>query len=363
MMKLPVFLQLLMLLFLARPLAATERITAAEFHAAKQPQVAINSEGTIYVVFGKHESVYITRSDDNGGSFSDPMQVATLPKLALGMRRGPRIATAGQNVIVTAISHETGNLYTWRSTDRGRSWSESKRINSVAKSAVEGLHDLGSDGKDRIAALWLDLRSGKTELWASVSNDRGETWRSNSLVYRSSDLSICECCHPSIAFTASGEIVAMWRNSLNGSRDIYRAGSFNGGESFSAATKIGTGTWKLQACPMDGGDLVVDGERVFYTWRRDRTILATTDLASETVISDTGTHPVAVRTAAGIGIIWQSEGSLFWLAPGHPEKKMFSPNAAFASSAWHPLRKGSIVVWEGGDGIYARFVQGTFGLK
>jgi hypothetical protein len=339
------------------PLDKPKRVTPAEFGEAKQPQVAISGDGMIHVAFGKGDAIYATRSSDTGDSFSEPVKVGELPKLALGMRRGPRIATAGRSVVLTGISHEDGNLHSWRSDDRGHSWSKRGRINTVAKSAIEGLHGLASDGERKIAAVWLDLRSGKTELWASVSNDEGKTWATDTRVYRSPDLTICECCHPSVAFTSSGKIVVMWRNFLNGSRDIYRAESSDDGKSFSVATKLGTGTWKLQACPMDGGSLAADGDRIAYAWRRDRTLLVTTDPASETVLSESGTQPVAVRTAEGFAILWQDGGNLYWRFSGAAEKDLFSAGAAFAAAGWNPRQRSSTVVWEGSDGIFARTVQ------
>src|SRR5690606_4281985 len=93
----------LMLPLMASPLPQPKRVTAAEFGEPRQPQISISDEGTIYVVMGKVDSIYVTRSDDNGESFSEAVKVAELPKLALGMRRGPRIATSGSAVIVTAI--------------------------------------------------------------------------------------------------------------------------------------------------------------------------------------------------------------------------------------------------------------------
>jgi hypothetical protein len=50
----------------------------------------------------------------------------------------------------------------------------------------------------------------------------------------------------------------MFRNWLNGNRDLYLIQSSNGGQTFGLAQKLGTGSWALKGCPMDGGGLVVD---------------------------------------------------------------------------------------------------------
>ena len=123
----------------ASPLAVAKRVTPPGFGEVRQPQIAIDQNGVLYVAFGKGDAVYVSRSEGDDGSFSKPIKVAGLERLALGMRRGPRIATAGSAVVITAISHADGNLYRWRSDDRGRSWSKPSPVNTVAKSASSRL--------------------------------------------------------------------------------------------------------------------------------------------------------------------------------------------------------------------------------
>lgn len=75
----------------------------------RQPQLAVAEDGQVFVSYGSGNKVFVVRSDDRGQTFSEEKQVGELPKLALGMRRGPRIATAGDSVVVAAISREAGD--------------------------------------------------------------------------------------------------------------------------------------------------------------------------------------------------------------------------------------------------------------
>ncbi len=62
----------------------------------------------------------------------------------------------------------------------------------------------------------------------------------------------------------------MFRNWLNGSRDLYLITSANKGKAFGEAKKLGTGTWKLKGCPMDGGGVAIDNiNTVHTTWQRE----------------------------------------------------------------------------------------------
>ena len=268
------------------------------------------------------------------------------------MRRGPRIATTRAGVTLTAISHEDGNVYSWSSTDAGHSWGEPLVVNTKPNSAREGLHALASDGKARLITVWLDLRSGKTELWSSVSGDGGKTWGANVNVYKSPDLTICECCHPSVIFTETDNVVVMWRNWLNGARDMYRSISSDGGLTFSAAEKIGTGTWKLNACPMDGGSLAASDETVSYAWRRGGKLFFTTDPGSEQLLAESGTHPVVMRSNHDFAYVWQDQGDLFWTTSSFKETSVLGSNAGFAASTWSVPNKESILVWEEKDGLF-----------
>ncbi len=90
----------------------------------RQPQLAA-AGGTVALVFGSGESIWLTRSLDNGNKFAAPVKVAEVPKLLLGRHRGPRVVISGNAIVVSAIGSERGDLLAWRSTDGGRTWSAS----------------------------------------------------------------------------------------------------------------------------------------------------------------------------------------------------------------------------------------------
>jgi hypothetical protein len=75
-----------------------------------------------------------------------------------------------------------------------------------------------------------------------------------------------------VAFDGRGAIHVQWRNALAGSRDMYVATSSDGGKSFGKASKLGSGTWPLNACPMDGGSIAALGEQFTTVWRREKSV-------------------------------------------------------------------------------------------
>lgn len=340
----PIFLRLFFLSGLSAWAAEPVEVTTPGLRGAIQPQVAMTAGGKVFVVFGKGASIYCASSTGGELKFHAPVPVASLPKLALGMRRGPRVAATDQIAVVSAISHADGNLYSWTSADAGGSWSAAVRINSATNAAREGLHGMAGDGKGNVHAVWLDLRNGPTELWGAASSDGGRTWAENRQIYRSPDGHICECCHPSVAVDGQGRVWAMWRNWLDGARDMFAAVSEDGGRTFSPGRKLGSGTWALKGCPMDGGSLAfqADGNLV-SVWRREQSLFIA-DERGETILSGQGLHPVASAGRGGPFYLWH-QGSKLMLKRAAGEAEVFAESGVYASVASSPGR-APVVVWE-----------------
>src|SRR5262245_23446706 len=85
----------------------------------RAPHAAIDDQGTIDVAFGAAKTIYFCKSVDGGASFDRPVKVADVKQLGLGFRRGPQIVAGKGTIVITAVSHEDGNIWAWRSTDGG----------------------------------------------------------------------------------------------------------------------------------------------------------------------------------------------------------------------------------------------------
>jgi hypothetical protein len=268
-------------------------------------------------------------------------------------------------VVVTAIGGpqgkgRDGDLQAWRSADGGQTWTGPVRVNDVEASAREGLHGMASGPDATVWCTWLDLRAKSSEVYAARSLDGGQTWQPNICVYRSPDGHVCECCHPSIAVDSRG-VHVLFRNWLDGRRDMYVVSS-NDGVTFGDARKLGEGSWKLDACPMDGGMIAVDPQGKLVTaWRRDRQVyLARVDGSQEQLLGP-GEQPWIATTAAGPVVVWTGarEGELWLKEPGATPPQKLATQAAFPMLAAAPQGRGPVVVcWEGSrNGQQALFVK------
>jgi hypothetical protein len=310
----------------------------------RQPQLAAGA-GMVAVTFGADNAIYFSASRDQGQTFSAPVKVAEVPKLMLGRHRGPRIAITPAAIVISAVVADappaaagpgphkhaapaSGDLKAWRSTDGGKTWSAGVAINDVAAAAREGLHAMVSGG-GLVFATWLDLRSKGTRLYGSVSTDGGATWSKNRLVYESPSGTICQCCHPSALIDGKGEIHVMWRNALEGNRDLYVAVSRDGGKSFAAARKMGEQSWKLEACPMDGGGLTLDPKGNLVTiWRRESDVYIAPAGSPERRI-EAGKDPAVATGPGGVYAVWSSGPALHAQAAGSPRTIVLAEQGAY----------------------------------
>lgn len=322
---------------------------------SREPQLAARGQ-EVYLAYGAGNSVYFAVSPDSGRTFGAPVKVAETGILPLSRHRGPRIAVTGDVIVISAVAGKTmaegthahglpsdGDLLVWRSRDGGKTWSKGAPINDVPGAPTEGLHSLSVDGKGNLFAAWLDKRAKGTRLFGARSTDHGATWSKNVLIYESPDGSICECCHPSVAMDAGGQILVMWRNWLGGSRDMYLTRSRDGVH-FSTPEKLGEGTWPLNACPMDGGGLVVSGNRIVTAWRRNKEIYLSTPGEKETALGE-GIDVSLSAGKNGVYLLWTQSGEIRGIMAGKSEPITVAPKGTFPNVLALP-GGGALGAWE-----------------
>jgi hypothetical protein len=325
-------------------------------NAAREPQLAAQGE-LVAMTFGAGGAIYFSVSHDAGRTFSPPLKVSEAAIVPLNRHRGPRIAISRNSIVITAVTGRTpsqeqhahglpsdGDLTAWRSIDEGKTWSKGVVINDVAAAPTEGLHALAADENGNLFTTWLDKRGGKgTKLYGARSTDSGRTWSKNVQIYESPEGTICECCHPSVVIDATGQIAVMFRNWLGGSRDMYLAVSRDG-ITFAKPTRLGRGTWKLNACPMDGGGLVMAQGRIVSVWRRDREIFIASPGEREKKIGE-GIDVAVSAGTKGAFAAWTTPDGIRALMPGRGDPTTISQKGSFPAIAG--LSDGrAVVAWE-----------------
>lgn len=281
-------------------LATTTTVTG------QQPQLAHEGDRT-FLVAARDNRVIVLRSGDAGRTFSNTTAIVVDGRMAAGMHRGPRVAVTRATVLVALIAGahgggKDGDVLLYRSLDDGTTWARPILVNDVPGAAREGLHGMAATPDGLVVITWLDLRDQGTRLYGAVSRDHGRTWSEDALIHGSPGASICECCHPSVAASATAGVAVMFRNHVAGARDLYVTRSTDGLR-FGPAEKQGSGTWRLDACPMDGGGVAWGSAGVSTVWRREDGIFLSTPGVPERRIG-LGRDPVIAVGPSGLDLAW-----------------------------------------------------------
>lgn len=277
-----------------------------------QPQLTVGDKGIVRLVFGQKDKILYSTSNDNGKTFSNPVVIADVARMHLGMTRGPQLATSRDYSIVTAMD-QNGNIHSFRLTHKTGKWERMQNVNDVDGSAPEGLMSIAADANNNFYAVWLDLRENRKNNIAFASMRGNSKWTKNVFAYKSSEDHVCECCKPSIV-VKENNVAIMFRNWLKGSRDLYLVTSANAGQKFSEAQKLGKGTWPLKGCPMDGGGMSIDSKNNIHT-------------------------------------VWQRDGQIFYAQPGQEEEKI--------GEGRHTGLTGGFATWESGNNLIAKRLTGA----
>jgi hypothetical protein len=246
------FLILISLIFVSCQSEQTD-VASITIATGQMPNIVKDNSDNIHLVYGNKDSILYSYSSDRGRTFSTPTLISVVPKLAASHTRGPQIAATINGLTVTACN-DMGDIFSFAKDESGK-WLQGARVNDMDTVAKENLMALAGDGQNAVA-VWLDLRDKHNKIFGSKSMDGGKTWSKNIMVYASPDTTVCECCKPSVAVKGNNVFI-MFRNWLNGNRDLYLIQSSDGGNTFGQAQKLGNGSWALNGCPMDGGSVVI----------------------------------------------------------------------------------------------------------
>lgn len=279
----------------------------------KMPALTKDNQNRLHLVYGNGDSLWYCVSTNAGRSFSQPELVCALPHVFTFASRGPQIAYTSQGLIVTACTSE-GSIYSFRKKETG-GWLRGAPVNDRDTTAIEGLMSLSGDG-NKAYAVWLDVRdNNRNKIVGASSSDGGQSWSANTIIYTSPDSTVCECCKPSVVLK-NNKVYVMFRNFIHGNRDLYLIRSNDGGKQFGLAEKLGTGSWQLNACPMDGGGLRVDQQAGIQTvWRRKNNIYSAVPGKPEITIGE-GKSCTLTTLHGKTMYVWIENGDVVLLSPG-----------------------------------------------
>ncbi|GAA4400697.1 hypothetical protein GCM10023187_14140 [Nibrella viscosa] len=314
------------------------------------PVVCTNPQQAVEVVYGLGNQIYYTYSSDQGRTYTPAEVVDTLTDLFLVAQRRPQIASSQQTTLILALN-KAGNIFAYVRDKQTGQWTKRISVSDQPDVAKEGFVSVAAGPGNMFYAVWNDLRgNAKNKVVGAWSVDGGKTWSANQVLYQSPDGPICPCCSPSVAIEGK-HVYITFRNALAGSRDIHLLTSSDGGQHFGQPQKLGIGTWKLEGCPMDGGGVAVASPgQIITAWRRENRIYVAEPGKPEREVAQGGKNVALASNASGNYIVWQADGKVWAITPGHPVPVSLGSGAFPRVAA---LPHSAVCVWETENGLLA----------
>jgi hypothetical protein len=166
------------------------------------------------------------------------------------------------------------DIHLTRSTNRGKTWSESILPHRDATATEHGFVSLVPQGRDRVLAIWLDGRNTGT---SGSAHDHAEgagamTLRS-AVINRAGALSdeseidarTCDCCNTDAARVGKNTLLIYRDRSNDEIRDMAFSVRSRGGK-WSAPSSVHNDHWKISGCPVNGPALAVNGQQALAVW-------------------------------------------------------------------------------------------------
>lgn len=272
----------------------------------------------------KSADVYLQRFDKNEKPTGEKVRVNPEPKTAKAWFGDPPTIKIGSDNVVyigwtakveDAKKAAANTLFLSVSRDGGKTFAAPTKVNDDSAPASHGMHSLAIGGDGKVFMAWLDERNIKTEaknfsgdemiemqekdlpsgfnfvkahhnsnqssenkteeskpekkemshenaepnseIFFAFSNDGGKTFSKN--IKLSSE--VCPCCKTNLAVDKNGKIYASWRQVVGDNfRHIAVASMENGGAKFSAPVIVSDDRWQINACPVSGAPMRIDGE-------------------------------------------------------------------------------------------------------
>ncbi len=235
--------------------------------AGVQPQVVVDAQGTVHLVFLKGDpkacDVIYTERIRGGTNFAAGTCVNSTPgsAIAIGTVRGAQVALGRRgrvhvvwNGSEKASISPTGGapmLYS-RSNEKGTAF-DSERNLMTSTTHLDGGSSVAADEQGRVYAVWHGHRqTGPQEeqdrgVFLAVSTDDGKTFTPERQV-NPPETGACGCCGLKAFADKQSRLAILYRSArAEVNRDMVLLVSTNGGSSFQSQV---VGPWRVSTCPM-----------------------------------------------------------------------------------------------------------------
>lgn len=289
------------------------------------PDVVMDNNGILHMVYAKNQNAYYVRSTDNGTTFSVPVKVNLTGSVEYKMgERGPKISVGSDGVIHIAWMDlwssgvNTFARYT-RSTDGGLTFEAPKAVSVTT--GIDGV-TLAADGNNNVVVFWHVMAPIQTTIpeatWLhmsrSINNGVSFITDTNVVINNHSGLA-CTMCMTRARFGIDGKVYLLFRSAENNIRDFYVLKGYATQNNFTAI-RVNSDNWNINYCPMVGPELEISNSGLQYCafmsdshvyWTVSDSSISNFTLHVPTPLSETDEiYPTAIANNSGkVLFVWQ----------------------------------------------------------
>ncbi len=246
-------------------------------HCGEAPSAVFDKQGNLWVAFVQDQFVYVSKSSDQGTSYSRPVKVNSVAEDAEhnGENR-PKILVDTQSNILVSWTKKTSPRFTGeirfsRSTDGGRTFQDPQTINddelftghrfdSLFLTEGGQLYITWIDKRELVASQMQDKTYAGAAIYYAVSTDSGVSFSPN---YRVSSNS-CECCRIAIAPNGRDNITILWRQIFETDIRDHGIAILTPEGQVIANHRASYDDWHINACPHHGPTMIAADDSSDY---------------------------------------------------------------------------------------------------
>ena len=246
-----------------------------------EPDLAVDSSGNIYVSWNRYYydadleqwdyDVVMAKSTNRGATFGTHVKVNDGSDWQY--KSSIKVASISGNVYVTWTDRRNGGIsdvYFAKSTDGGDSFSANVQVNHYTEQS-QGYPEMALDEDEVIYIVWNDSRNlykkNGRDVFMARSLDKGDSFEPEIKINDAKIPAAFEYFYPTITAWGKGHVAVAWEDKREGTYDVYLTRSDNGGSSFRPSWRLNSAEKGSQSVP----DIVMDAMgHVHCTWRDER---------------------------------------------------------------------------------------------
>ncbi len=249
------------------------------------PEVAVDASGRIYLVWSSQgepetRTLLFSRSEDAGGSFSPPREIARSGILkTVSQSKGKTVIrdskmaahlnVQGENLYLAWTETLPGNsglrMVVVTSSDQGTTFGSPIQVHQ-GQGARPTFTALAAGPSGMLLCSWLDNRNQSQQVYASLRRVGQSAFEPEEVVHiGDEERGVCPCCPTASLIGPDGASYVAFRNVADACRDIFIGRKKEGASEFEVLPVVPP-TWKFNGCPHDGPSIVIVGDVVHVAW-------------------------------------------------------------------------------------------------